>query len=74
MTQIAKSDIKTANQRFSTQRGRYLFLTSLGYSQAEIAEAYHVSKRAVWQGLHASGTPRELGKLVRYRVPLRREA
>jgi len=46
-----------ANQRFDTQRARYLYLTKLGYSQAQIAAAYAVSKRAVWQALHAAATP-----------------
>lgn len=72
MTQITKNDLKTANQRFGTQRGRYLYLASLGYSQGEIANAYGISKRAVWNGLHATGTPQEIGKLVRYRIPIRR--
>lgn len=67
--QIAKKDMGAANQRFDTQRARYLYLTKLGYSQAQIAEAYGVSKRAVWQALHAAAAPREQGKLERYRVP-----
>lgn len=66
--QIAKKDMGAANQRFDTQRARYLYLTKLGYSQAQIAAAYAVSKRAVWQALHAAATPREQGKLERYRV------
>ena len=66
--QIAKKDLSAANQRFDTQRARYLYLTKLGYSQAQVAEAYGVSKRAVWQALHAAA-PREQGKLERYRVP-----
>lgn len=74
MKQIAKTDLRAASQRFETQRARYLYLTKLGYSQAEIAEAYGVSKRAVWQALHAPAVPREKGKLERYRVrvPARR--
>lgn len=67
--QIAKKDMGAANQRFDTQRARYLYLTKLGYSQAQIAAAYAVSKRAVWQSLNAAATPREQGKLERYRVP-----
>jgi len=66
--QIAKKDLSAANQRFDTQRARYLYLTKLGYSQAQIAAAYAVSKRAVWQSLNAAATPREQGKLDRYRV------
>lgn len=46
--QIAKKDLSAADQRFDTQRARYLYLTKLGYSQAQIAAAYAVSKRAVW--------------------------
>jgi len=67
--QIAKKDLNAADQRFDTQRARYLYLTKLGHSQAQIAEAYGVSKRAVWQALHATAAPREQGKLERYRVP-----
>lgn len=66
--QIAKKDMSAANQRFATQRARYLYLTKLGYSQAQIADAYGVSKRAVWQSLNATAPPREQGKLERYRV------
>ena len=66
--QIAKKDLSAANQRFDTQRARYLYLTKLGYSQAQIADAYGVSKQAVWQALHAAAAPREQGKLERYRV------
>jgi len=74
MKHIPKKDIKAASQRFDTQRARYLYLTKLGYSQAQVAEAYGVSKRAVWQALHAAAAPREKGKLERYRVrvPARR--
>ncbi|MFA5445602.1 MAG: hypothetical protein WC262_11590, partial [Bacteroidales bacterium] len=43
-------------------------LTKLGYSQAQIAAAYAVSKRAVWQSLNAAATPREQGKLERFRI------
>jgi len=71
---ILKKDLSAANQRFDTRRGRYLYLTKLGYSQSQIADTFGVSRRAVWQGLHAQGNPRELGKLVRYRVPLRRSS
>lgn len=66
--QITKKDLATADQRFATRRARYLYLTKLGYSQAQIADAYGVSKRAVWQSLNAAATPREQGKLDRYRV------
>ena len=69
--QIAKKDLATADQRFATRRARYLYLTKLGYSQAQVAEAYGVSKRAVWQALHAAAAPREQGKLERYRVQCR---
>ena len=74
MKHIPKKDIKAASQRFETRRGQYLYMTKLGYSQAEIAGAYGVSKRAVWQALHAAAAPREKGKLERYRVrvPARR--
>ncbi|MDD4454729.1 helix-turn-helix domain-containing protein [Methanoculleus sp. UBA303] len=72
MKHIPKKDIKAASQRFETQRARYLYLTKLGYSQAEIAEAFGISKRAVWQAINAPATPREMGKLERYRVPIRR--
>ena len=71
---ISKKDLRTADQRFRTRRAQYLYLAKLGYSQAQIAEAYGVSKRAVWQGLHAPGTPRERGKLERYRVTPRRSS
>lgn len=74
MKHIPKKDIKAASQRFETQRARYLYLTKLGYSQAEIAEAFGISKRAIWQAIHAPATPREMGKLERYRVPIRRRA
>jgi DNA-directed RNA polymerase specialized sigma24 family protein len=72
--QIAKKDLRAASQRFETQRARYLYLTKLGYSQAEIAGAFGISKRAVWQAIHAAAVPREKGKLERYRVrvPARR--
>ena len=53
--QIAKKDLSAANQRFDTQRARYLYLTKLGHSQA----------------LHAAAAPREQGKLERYRVKCR---
>lgn len=66
--QITKKDLATADQRFATRRARYLYLTKLGYSQAQIAAAYAVSKRAVWQSLNATTVPREQGKLERYRV------
>lgn len=66
--QITKKDLATADQRFATRRARYLYLTKLGYSQAQIADAYGVSKRAVWQSLNATAPPREQGKLERYRV------
>lgn len=72
MKQIPKNDLTAATQRFDTRRAQYLYLAKMGHSQSQIAEAFGVSQRAVWQGLHAQGTPRELGKLVRYRVPLRR--
>jgi len=74
MKHIPKKDIKAANQRFATQRARYLYLTKLGYSQAQVAGAYGVSKRAVWQALHAAAAPQEQGKLERYRVPIRRRS
>jgi hypothetical protein len=67
-----KIDRSAANLRFGTQRGRYLYLTKLGYSQGQIAEAYGVSKRAVWQAINTPAVPREKGKLERYRVPVRR--
>jgi len=72
--QIAKKDLRAASQRFETQRARYLYLTKLGYSQAEIAGAFGISKRAVWQALNAPAVPRERAKLERYRVrvPARR--
>lgn len=69
-TNLLKIDRSAANLRFGTQRGRYLYLTKLGYSQAEIAGAYGVTKRSVWQALHSAATPQELGKLQRYRVPV----
>ena len=70
MKQITKTDLRAASQRFETQRARYLYLTKLGYSQAEIAGAFGISKRAVWQALRSAATPQELGKLQRYRVPV----
>lgn len=72
MKHILKKDFKAAEQRFDTRRGQYLYLTKLGYSQAQIAEAYGVSKRAIWQALNAVAVPREKGRLERYRVPVRR--
>lgn len=72
MKHILKKDLKAAEQRFDTRRGQYLYLTKLGYSQAQIAEAYGVSKRAIWQALNAVAVPREKGRLERYRVPVRR--
>jgi len=69
-TNMMKIDRVAANLRFGTQRARYLYLTKLGYSQAQIAEAYGVSKRAIWQALHATAAPREQRLLERYRVPL----
>lgn len=66
--QITKKDLATADQRFATRRARYLYLTKLGHSQAQIADAYGVSKRAVWQSLNTTATSREQGKLERYRV------
>ena len=74
MKHILKKDLKAAEQRFDTRRGQYLYLTKLGYSQSQIAEAYGISKRAVWQAIHAAAVPREKGKLERYRVrvPARR--
>jgi len=74
MKQIAKTDLRAASQRFDTQRARYLYLTKLGYSQAEIAVTFGVSKRAVWQAIHSVATPQEQGKLERYRVPIRRRS
>lgn len=68
MTHIPKKDIKVADQRFSTRRAQYLYLVHLGYSQAQIAGAYNISKRAVWQAIHSVATPREQGILDRYRV------
>ena len=68
MKHILKKDLKAAEQRFDTRRGQYLYLTKLGYSQAQIAEAYGVSKRAIWQALNAVAVPREKAKLERYRV------
>lgn len=71
---ISKKDLRTADQRFRTRRAQYLYLAKLGYSQAQIANAHGVSKRAVWQAIHAAAVPREKGKLERYRVrvPARR--
>jgi predicted DNA-binding protein YlxM (UPF0122 family) len=74
MNQISKKDLRAADQRFATRRAQYLYLVHLGYSQAQIAGAYNVSKRAVWQGLHAPTNPLEERKLERYRVPVRRRA
>lgn len=71
---IVKKDLSAASQRFDTRRGQYLYLTKLGYSQAQIADAFGISKRAVWQAIHAQATPRELGKLKRYRVTPRRRS
>lgn len=68
--QIAKKDLSAASQRFDTRRGQYLYLTKLGYSQAEIAGAFGISKRAIWQAIHAPAVPREQGKLERYRVKM----
>ncbi len=70
MKHILKKDLKAAEQRFDTRRGQYLYLTKLGYSQSQIAGAFGISKRAVWQALHSAATPQELGKLQRYRVPV----
>lgn len=72
MKHILKKDLKAAEQRFDTRRGQYLYLTKLGYSQSQIAEAFGISKRAVWQALNAVAVPREKGRLERYRVPVRR--
>jgi predicted DNA-binding protein YlxM (UPF0122 family) len=66
--QIPKKDLNAAKQRFDTQRARYLYLTKLGYSQTQIANAYSISKRAVWQSLNATAVPREKKKLERYRT------
>lgn len=71
--QITKKDLATADQRFATRRARYLYLTKLGYSQAQIAAAYGVSKRAIWQSLNATTVPREQGKLERYRVNIKQQ-
>lgn len=71
-TNMMKIDRTAANLRFDTQRARYLYLAKLGYSQSEIAEAYGISKRAVWQALNAPAVPRERGKLERYRVKMAR--
>jgi len=68
MMHIPKKDIKVADLRFSTRRAQYLYLVHLGYSQAQIAGAYNISKRAVWQAIHSAATPREQGILDRYRV------
>lgn len=70
MKQISKKDLKAADLRFDTRRAQYLYLTKIGYSQAQIANAYGISKRAVWQAIHSAATPREQGKLERYRVPV----
>lgn len=72
MMHIPKKDIRVADQRFSTRRAQYLYLVHLGYSQAQIAGAYNISKRAVWQALHSAAAPREQRLLERYRVPVRR--
>ena len=72
VTNMMKIDRTAANLRFDTQRARYLYLSKLGYSQSQIAEAYGISKRAVWQALNAVAVPREKGRLERYRVPVRR--
>jgi len=72
MKQITRKDMRVADQRFSTLRAQYLYLANLGYSLAQIATAYNVSKRAIWQGINAPAVPRELRKLERYRVPVRR--
>ena len=48
MNQISKKDLKAADQRFATRRAQYIYLVHLGYSQAQIAGAYNISKRAVW--------------------------
>ena len=72
MKHILKKDLKAAEQRFDTRRGQYLYLTKLGYSQSQIAGAFGISKRAVWQALNAVAVPREKGRLERYRVPVRR--
>lgn len=73
MTKITKKDLRAAEQRFATRRGQYLYLAKLGYSQSQIAGAYGISKRAVWQAIHSAATPREQGKLARYRIKIRRE-
>lgn len=72
MPRIAKRDINMVKRRYNTRRAQFMNLAALGYSHAEIATTYRVSKRAVWNALNAPGTPRELRKLARYRVPLRR--
>jgi len=69
---ISKKDLRTADQRFRTRRAQYLYLAKLGYSQAQIANAHGVSKRAVWNGIHSPAVPLEKAKLERYRVMLRR--
>ncbi len=76
MSNMMKIDRAAANLRFDTQRARYLYLSKLGYSQSQIAEAYGISKRAVWKAIHAAAVPREKGKLERYRVrvPVRRSS
>jgi predicted DNA-binding protein YlxM (UPF0122 family) len=65
---IPRKDLKTAQERFDTRRAQYLYLSSLGYSQERIAATYEVSKRAIWQAIHASTLPKEKGKLDRFRV------
>ena len=70
MKQISKNDLKAADQRFHTRRAQYLYLAKLGYSHAQIANAYGISKRAVWNGIHASAVPQEKAKLQRYRVKI----
>jgi DNA-binding transcriptional regulator LsrR (DeoR family) len=72
MKQISKKDLKAADLRFDTRRAQYLYLAKIGYSQAQIANAYGISKRAVWNGIHAAAVPQEKAKLERYRVMLRR--
>ncbi len=70
MKQIPRPDLRAADQRFSTRRAQYLYLANLGYSLAQIADAYNVSKRAIWQGINAPAVPREQGKLQRYKVQI----
>ena len=68
MNQISKKYLKAADLLFATLRAQYVYLVHLGYSQAQIAGAYNISKRAVWQAIHSAATPREQGILDRYRV------